>query len=61
MKVLQLFLHFSNDQYTALLEAHETEGDIKQMLSEKLQLAIQKECDELRNDKLERELKEVIL
>lgn len=52
MKVLQLFAHFTPEEYALLLEKYKDEGTVKNFLWITLKSSIKKECEEIKDEKI---------
>jgi hypothetical protein len=49
MKLLDLHAHFSRDEWETMIKKYDTEYQVKVFLSKKLDLIIEKECEEIEN------------
>lgn len=56
MKVLQLFAHFTPEQYQLLLEKYKDEVTVKVFLGTNLSKLIKEECEAIKDDKVYNQL-----
>lgn len=58
MKVHQLFVHFSPEQYRLLIQEHKDEVKIKTFLDVHVKDAINKECERIKAEQLNQTLEQ---
>lgn len=50
LKILQLFVPFTSEQYSTVLDKYRDEALVKKFLGDTLEIAIKKECEEIQTD-----------